>query len=470
MREKCGGEERVNGNFGRAAHKGRKQNGHRPVALGRERPCGHDGGHRAAEANEHRHDGLAGKADLPEQLIHHERHAGHIAGVFENGQEEEQCHNDGQKAQNRAHALKNAVDQKAMYHRVQAVVCERSVHRRCKRVNAHGEHVAQKAADDVERQIEDEQHDAEEDRDGGKFAGENLVHLHAAQMLLAFARLDHGLRNQLFDEAVAHVGQRRVAVKSPLDLHLHNGVLDELELVLVELQAVGEQRIALDQARRGKARTHARHLRVVFNLVAHGMDAAVHRARRAEIIHRGQHTLLRHAHDLADELADAVARSRADRHHRDAQSLRKLFHVHRAAVAGQLIHHVERQHRGHAQRKHLQREIEVALEIRRVDDVDDRVGLFIDDEVARDDLLGRVRPQRIDARKVDHRAVLLSAYLARLAVDGDAREVADVLVCARQLVEKRRFAAVLVARQRKNHTASSSMSMLCASSLRSVRL
>ena len=43
----------------------------------------------------------------------------------------------------------------------------------------------------------------------------------------------------------------------------------------------------------------------------------------------------------------------------------------------------------------------------------------------------------------------MTAQLALLPVDSDAREVADVLVCACELVEQRGLAAVLVAGERK---------------------
>ncbi len=59
-------------------------------------------------------------------------------------------------------------------------------------------------------------------------------------------------------------------------------------------------------------------------------------------------------------------------------------------------------------------------------------------------------------------------YLTGLLVDRDAREIAHVLVGARELVEQRGLAAVLIAGERKDHTPSSSMVMLRASSLRSV--
>ena len=43
----------------------------------------------------------------------------------------------------------------------------------------------------------------------------------------------------------------------------------------------------------------------------------------------------------------------------------------------------------------------------------------------------------------------MTAQLALLLVDSDAREVADVLICACELVEQRGLAAVLVAGERK---------------------
>ena len=92
-REKC-----VDRNFCRATHKGREQDGHGAVALRRERPCRHDCRDRAAETDKHWHDRFAGQADAPQKLVHDERHTRHIAGVFQNRQEEKQCDNDRQEA------------------------------------------------------------------------------------------------------------------------------------------------------------------------------------------------------------------------------------------------------------------------------------------------------------------------------------------------------------------------------------
>ena len=92
-------------------------------------------------------------------------------------------------------------------------------------------------------------------------------------------------------------------------------------------------------------------LRVIFNLVADGVNAAVDRAGRAEIDDGGQAFVLRRVHGRLDQCLHAVAGGCTDWNDRHAQLLRKLVRVNAAAVAGQLVHHIERQHRRHAQRQ-----------------------------------------------------------------------------------------------------------------------
>ena len=123
--------------------------------------------------------------------------------------------------------------------------------------------------------------------------------------------------------------------------------------------------------------------------------------------------------------------------------------MHRAAVAAHLIHHVEREHHRDAELHELHREIEIALEIRRVDDVDDAVGMRMQQEITRDDLLIRVRRERVDARQIRHARLGMQAHLPILAVDRHAGEIPHMLVRACELIEERRLAAVLIADERE---------------------
>ena len=95
VREEGNGKQAIDGELGRAAHERGEQDGHLAVALRGQGAAGHDARNRAAKANEHRHDAAARKADAPEQFIHYEGHAGHVAGIFQQRKEEEEGHDDG---------------------------------------------------------------------------------------------------------------------------------------------------------------------------------------------------------------------------------------------------------------------------------------------------------------------------------------------------------------------------------------
>ena len=356
-----------------------------------------------------------------------------------------------------------------MHDGVDAVGRERRVHDAGQRVDAELQQVGQPLADDVEGEIKREQHDEQKRRHGGIFAREDAVDLHRARVLLALVALDHGGGHNALDERIAHIGQRRVAVKAGLVFHLHDAVLEQLALVLVEIEHLCQIIAALDELGRAEARRHADAVGMVGDDVHDRMDAAVHRGIvRAEVRHLRQRAAARDAQPLIHELGHALTLRRRDRHDGDAQRIAHLLHVDRAAVGAHLVHHVQRQHHRHAQFEQLQRQVQVALDIRGVHDVDDAVRLLIDDKIARDDLLLRIRAQGVNARQVNDGAALLVAHLAHLLVDGHAREVAHVLVGTGEGVEERRLAAVLVADKCKDHAGTPSISIFFASSTRSV--
>lgn len=152
---------------------------------------------------------------------------------------------------------------------------------------------------------------------------------------------------------------------------------------------------------------------------------------------------------MLDELVDALVVCGRDGHDGNAELCLEHVDVDAAAVCHDLIHHVEGDDERHVEFHELQAQIEVALDVRTVDDVDDGVGLLVKHELPRDDFLARVGRQRVDARKVGHRRFGMVAYSAVLAVDRHARKVPNVLVRPGQCVEERRLARVLVADERE---------------------
>ena len=88
--EKGGGEQAVDRQPGRTGHKGHQHDRHAPVLFIFHGAGPHDGGHRAAEAHQHRDKGLAAQAKAPQQAVHDKGSPGHIAGVLQEGEKQEQ--------------------------------------------------------------------------------------------------------------------------------------------------------------------------------------------------------------------------------------------------------------------------------------------------------------------------------------------------------------------------------------------
>ena len=130
-----------------------------------------------------------------------------------------------------------------------------------------------------------------------------------------------------------------------------------------------------------------------------------------------------------------------------AQRRAELLHVDFVTVLARDVDHVERDDHRNAQLGELRGQVEVALDVRRIHDVEDRVGLLADQIAARDDLLQRVGREGVNARQVLDDDILRAAQPAFLLFDRDARPVAHILVAAGEVVEHGGLAAVRVARQ-----------------------
>ena len=175
-------------------------------------------------------------------------------------------------------------------------------------------------------------------------------------------------------------------------------------------------------------------------------------------VRRGRRALLRRVDGGFQQLVHAAALERRRLHHGAAQPGRQLGHIDLVAVLLHQVHHVQRHHHRQAQVEDLRRKVEVALEVCGVHEVDDRVGTagalparscrIAQQVVARHDLLGRVRRERVDARQVRDGDVQSVRVGALLLLDGNARPVAHVLRGPGQVVEHRRLAAVRIAGKR----------------------
>ena len=292
--------------------------------------------------------------------------------------------------------------------------------------------------------------------------------------LLRGARVAGG--EQLFDEAVARIGHHRRALHAHLPLHGGEDLLDDVARVLAQVQLLHHGRVALEELGRRVARGHAVRLRRLLHQMLDRVQRLVRRP-GADIQLRRDAPVLRRVHRAAHQLVQALALARADRHHRHAQPLLHGRQVDDVAVAAHLVHHVEGHHHRPPQLQQLKGQVEVAFKVGGINDVDDHVGLLLDDEVAADDFLHRIGAEGIDARQIHdghvrilirHRlpvfvrapeaprqaqvgllAVMMVQHRAGLFFDRHAGPVAHVLAAAGELVEEGGFAAVLVTGQGK---------------------
>ena len=174
-------------------------------------------------------------------------------------------------------------------------------------------------------------------------------------------------------------------------------------------------------------------------------QGVIDRAGEAVLRH---HLAAGHADAGLDRLIDAVALERGDFHDGAAELTAQLLGVDLIAVLPDEVHHVERDDHGDAELGQLGGQIEVALEVGGVDDVEDHIGALVDQIIPGDNLFKGVGREGVNARQVGDVDVLLTANLAFLLLNGDARPVADELLRARKSVKQCGLAAVRVTGKR----------------------
>ena len=153
------------------------------------------------------------------------------------------------------------------------------------------------------------------------------------------------------------------------------------------------------------------------------------------VVHRAGKLVLRHGlaalgrfHCGFGGFPDAVALERRYLQHLAAQLAGQFLYVDAVAVLLYQVHHVDRHHHRYAQLGKLGGQVEVALQVGAVHDVEYRVGAVVGQVVPRHHLFQCVRGQRIYAGQVDNGHVRVLFKLAFLLLHRDAGPVAHVLV------------------------------------------
>ena len=135
------------------------------------------------------------------------------------------------------------------------------------------------------------------------------------------------------------------------------------------------------------------------------------------------------------QLVHALVLGRRDGDDGDAQHLLHGVYVDKALVPDHLVHHVQGQNHGHVHLQQLHGEIQVALDVGGIHNVDDGPGLLLQHKVPGDDLLAAVGGHGVDTRQVGDQGVGIAKNGPVLSVHRHAGKVAHMLAGAGELVK-----------------------------------
>ncbi len=149
------------------------------------------------------------------------------------------------------------------------------------------------------------------------------------------------------------------------------------------------------------------------------------------------------------ELFHALLPGGHDAQNRAAERLLERLQVDFDLVILRDVEHVHDDQHRNAHLKELRREVQVALEVGRVNDVDHALGVVGENVVAGHALVfarSAARSEGIDARQIDDIDLLISKHVAAdFLFDGHARPVAHFLTGSCECIKKRRLSAIGIA-------------------------
>ena len=426
------GKENVDRKSRAAAHEGRHHDGDDAVGRPVHRARRHDGGDVATETDDQGHEGFAGQSQRAHQAVHDERGARHVARVLKDGKEKVKEEDDRNEGRNRLKAPAHAVCEEY----AQPV---RSAERGEEFADPFDHDAAHENVEEVDegpahvlREEEHHVHDEEENRQA-----QPAVEDHAVDFLREALRHFTDARDRtvgdLLHEGVASARNENVRVALRFLVQSPNARLDGFEVDPGEF-VVKARRLFHELHREPLGARDLRFAEVSGRFGDRALDPFVEAG-----LHARHHGVLERGEDRVFERVDPVFARSDHAHHGATEFARKRVEVDREAVLLGDVEHVHDDEHRDLHLDQLRREVEIALEIRGVDDVDDELGLARQDVVAGDAFVfarSVRRGDRIDARQVDEvdrNGAVREA--ADFLVDGDARPVADFLVGAREGVE-----------------------------------
>ena len=152
-------------------------------------------------------------------------------------------------------------------------------------------------------------------------------------------------------------------------------------------------------------------------------------------------------HAQLHRIIDGFSPQRGDLHHSASQCPAKFFGVDLIAVFPDEVHHVDRDDNRAPDLHKLCRQIQVALNIGAIHNIENDIRLVVNQVIPGNYLLKCVGAEGIDARQILNDDILVFLVSPLFLFHCHARPVADILIASRQRIEQCGLAAVRISRK-----------------------
>ena len=368
------GNQGDDGHLGGAGDHGGGHDGHPPVRFVFNGPGSHDSGHAAAGADQHGDEGFPRKTELPESPVQDESDTGHVAAGFQEGQEDEQDHHLGYKAQHGAYPGNDAIHNQAVepichFHAVHQIISSRDEH-----LSKEGviDPVRSIGPDGGHRNIIDQEHNSSKNGKCQPPVGDDLVNL-IGRGQFALALFDVAFVDDGADVFVPFVGDDAFCIVIHFLFHRFDIPVDVVDDGLRQLQGIPDFFIPFEQLDHiPPFLVGGKHSLGGFFNMSQGM---FHRSVEGML---GHHHLLvlGHLGSQVGRFLDPFSRTGRDFDHLTAHSLGQLVDVDDVAVFPDHIHHVHGHDHGDAQLCQLGAQVQIPFQVGPIHDVQDGVRPF----------------------------------------------------------------------------------------------
>ena len=484
--EESGCNRAHNGHFGAAGNETGGHDGHPPIPFLLNGTGGHDAGHAAAGSHQHGNEGFAGKAEFAEQAIHDEGDTGHIAAILQQGKQKEQNQHLGHKTKHRAHAADDTIGNQAHQPGCAANALQRRgypghnpfpkegiIH------EAHGP-----IADGADGDGIDQPHHRHKNRQGQEAIGDHPVNLIGNGEGALGLALFHAGGHQFTNIMIALIGDDGFGVIIHFGFafgdHGFNRINDALGQIqfflhlcipLKQLDGIpAGQMFFHDSALMGAAigmMMMDRFLAILMGDQILDMGQGMLHAASEYMGGLAMAALTGQLCRLLDDILAAGALESRGFHHFAAQCRPQLPQINHVPVFPGDIDHIQGDNHGNAQFGKLGGQIQIALNIGGVHDIEDGVRLFCNQIAAGYHFFHGIGGKAVNAGQILNDDVIGALQLAFLLFYRNAGPIAHILIGARQIIEHGGFPAIGVARQGNldGHFVASYASLVSANSL-----